>query len=188
MSTISKEELDDILRKHKAWLNDEDGGVRANLCGANLWDANLEDANLWGANLCGANLRGANLEDANLRGANLEDANLCGANLRGANLCGANLCGANLWGANLRGANLWGIKGNRVTIKSLQIEQYDIAYTSDRLQIGCKNHAIEDWWEFDDRKILEMDGRQALEWWKKWKPVIQQIIELSPAESTGNEE
>lgn len=33
--------LDAILRKHKMWLNDEIGGERANLCGANLRNANL---------------------------------------------------------------------------------------------------------------------------------------------------
>ena len=110
-----------ILEKHAKWARGEDGGERADLCGANLCDANLYGANLRGANLRGANLRGANLCDANLRGANLCDADLrcadlcdadlCNANLRGAdlrcaNLRGANLCGANLCGADLCNANL----------------------------------------------------------------------------------
>ena len=68
-----------ILEKHAKWIRGEDGGERADLCGADLCYANL-----YGANLRGANLRGANLYDANLRGANLCDADLCGANLRGA--------------------------------------------------------------------------------------------------------
>ena len=87
-----KEQLDEILEKHKKWLNDEPGGERANLFGADLFRANL----------FGANLRGADLRGADLRGANLREADLCGANLRGAHLQGANL-----WGAGLRGANLW---------------------------------------------------------------------------------
>ena len=73
-----------ILEKHAKWIRGEDGGERADLCGADLCYANLYGANLRGANLRGANLRGANLYDANLRGANLCDADLCGANLRGA--------------------------------------------------------------------------------------------------------
>ena len=97
-----------ILEKHAKWARGEDGGERADLCGANLCDANLNGANLRGANLRGANLRGANLCDANLRGANLCDADLCDANLYGANLYGANLRGANLRGANLCDANLRG--------------------------------------------------------------------------------
>ena len=122
---MDNEKLKEILERHRKWLNDEDGGERADLRGANLYGAilrgadlhgaNLRGANLYGAILRGANLRGANLYEANLRGANLYEANLRGANLRGANLYeanlrGANLRGADLCGANLRGANLCGAK------------------------------------------------------------------------------
>ena len=71
---MTKEKLKEIISRHAAWLREEDDGVRANLC----------DADLRGANLCGADLRYANLRYANLR-----DANLCGADLSGANLYGA---------------------------------------------------------------------------------------------------
>lgn len=90
-----------ILEKHAKWARGEDGGERADLCGANLCCANLSDADLRGADLCGADLRGANLSGGNLRNANLCCANLCCANLRGADLCGANLSGADLRDANL---------------------------------------------------------------------------------------
>jgi len=60
----STDELKEICLKHIKWNNDEEGGERANLRGADLCDANLLDANLLGANLCEANLRGANLRDA----------------------------------------------------------------------------------------------------------------------------
>ena len=93
---MKEAQLNEILEKHKKWLNDEPGGERAN----------LREADLWGANLRGANLREASLRGANLRGANLRGANLRGANIRGASLRGANLRGADLWGANLREAYL----------------------------------------------------------------------------------
>ena len=53
---ITKEELEQFLRKHKLWLDDDPEGKQAN----------LSEANLRGANLSGANLRGANLSEANL--------------------------------------------------------------------------------------------------------------------------
>ena len=81
---MKKEELEEVLRLHKMWLNEEEGGKKANLIGADLRGANLRGADLRGANLIGADLRGANLIGANLRGANLIGANLIGANLRGA--------------------------------------------------------------------------------------------------------
>lgn len=117
---MTREELQEILDKHKKWLNDEDGGGKAdlryaNLEGADLRGANLEDADLRGANLRGADLEGAdlrraNLEDANLRGADLTDADLTDADLRYANLRGANLTDANLRYADLRYADLRGAK------------------------------------------------------------------------------
>ena len=36
MKSITLEELNEILENHRKWLNDEEGGVRANLDGANL--------------------------------------------------------------------------------------------------------------------------------------------------------
>ena len=86
---MDNEKLKEILERHRKWLNDEDGGERANLCGAYLCGAYLCGADLCGAYLCGADLRGANLRGANLRGADLRGANLRGADLRGADLRGA---------------------------------------------------------------------------------------------------
>ena len=83
--------LEETLRLHEMWLNDIEGGTRANLRGVNLYGANLRGVNLYGANLEGVNLYGANLEGVNLYGVNLEGAILRGAILRGANLRGANL-------------------------------------------------------------------------------------------------
>jgi hypothetical protein len=105
--TITKEELDNILRKHKAWVeSNEKEGTRANLSGANLSGASLGRADLSRANLNGANLRDANLSRANLNGAYLNGADLRDANLSRANLSGADLIGTDLSRANLNGADL----------------------------------------------------------------------------------
>ena len=56
---MTKEELNEIIKKHEKWLKREKGGERAN----------LRDADLYGADLYGANLRGANLYGADLYGA-----------------------------------------------------------------------------------------------------------------------
>ena len=39
---MNQEELAVVLDKHKKWLNDQDGGERANLCDADLCSANLD--------------------------------------------------------------------------------------------------------------------------------------------------
>ena len=113
---MRQEELQIILEKHKKWLNNEEGGERADLIGADLRFADLRGAiltcailtyaNLRGADLRGAILTGAILTCADLRGAILSGAILYGADLRGAILSGAILYGADLSGANLSGADL----------------------------------------------------------------------------------
>jgi len=173
--------------------------VRANLDGANLDGAKLDGANLYGASLVRANLEGASLVRANLEGASLvraslvrasldgaslDGANLVRANLYGASLDGANLDGANLYGASLVRANLEGANGINDYIKCIQIETYPITYTSDVLQIGCERHLISEWAEFDSARIVQMDGKPALIFWKKYKDWIFQTIDLSPAKPT----
>ena len=119
---ISEEELAEMLREHKKWLDSNgEKGKRAdlsytdlrktNLSAANLFKVYLFRADLSRANLSGANLLGIDLHRANLFKANLSRANLSGANLPGVNLSGADLSGAdlfrtNLFRANLSGANL----------------------------------------------------------------------------------
>jgi len=93
----------------------------------------------------------------------------------------ANLTDANLMDANLTDANLAGVAGNMRQIKSLFLETYPVAYTSEYLQIGCERHTIMEWWEFDDDRIEEMDGEEALIFWAKYRDFICEAIELSPA-------
>ena len=95
------DELEAIIVKHQAWLNDDDDGERANLSNADLRYANLRYANLSSANLSNADLSYANLSSADLRCANLSSADLSSANLRYADLRYANLSNANLSSANL---------------------------------------------------------------------------------------
>nr|DAR29691.1 MAG TPA: pentapeptide repeat protein [Caudoviricetes sp.] len=108
---MNKKELQKILAAHKKWLNDKDGGVRADLHnadlrGANLRDANLSNADLHNADLRGANLRYANLSNADLSNADLRGADLSNADLRSSGLSHADLSYANLSYADLRNANL----------------------------------------------------------------------------------
>ena len=127
--------------------------------------AYLGDAYLGGANLRDANLGGANLGGANLRGAYLGDAYLGGAYLGGANLRGANLGGAYL--------------GDDIKIQEQPIQvgtpRYDVIVFDNHMKIGCEFHSLSDWWGFDDKRILQMDGKVALEFWRKWKAPLQAI-------------
>ena len=81
---MEQTKLKEILEKHKKWLHDGDGGIRAYLRGADLNCADLSCVNLSGADLSCANLSGADLSCANLSCADLSGADLSCANLSGA--------------------------------------------------------------------------------------------------------
>ena len=143
-------------------------------------------AYLDGADLARANLAGANLARANLAGANLDGANLDGANLAGANLARANLARANLDGANLDGANLDGASyGDGVPLTRTPIFvgglHWPVIIMDEHMKIGCELHLISGWAEFDDRRILQMEGRTALHFWRQWK---EPLLAMAMAKNT----
>ena len=210
MRIYAKEKLSEILDLHKKWLNGDEGGARADLSYTNLRYADLRSADLRYADLRSADLRSADLRSAdlsytnlrytNLRSADLRYTNLRSADLRSADLSYTNLSSANLSSANLRFANLRSADlrsanlrfadlsssdlryavGEMRYVKSLQCEKYYISYTATTLNIGCQSHTILEWQNFDDDAISKMDDG-ALEWWQKWKPILMNIIEASPA-------
>mgnify|MGYP003498614677 CR=1 FL=1 len=101
MKIFTTDELKEIFRKHLLWLEDEDGGERADLSYANLSNANLSNANL----------RYANLRYANLSNANLSNADLSYANLRHADLI--------LVGQDIRGYLFWAFVGDSGSVEIL---------------------------------------------------------------------
>ena len=180
MRIYTQEKLSEILDLHKKWLNDEEGGARADLRYADLRSADLRYADLRYADLRYADLRYADLRYATLRSATLRSANLSSANLFSADLSSSDLSSADLSSADLRSADLSYAAGEMRYVKSLQCEKYYISYTATTLNIGCQSHTILEWQNFDDDAISKMDDG-ALEWWQKWKPILMNIIEASPA-------
>lgn len=93
---MKHEELNSILRLHKAWLNVEEGGKRADLHHASLYHARLQDADLRYANLQGVDLDHGDLRNTILRGTKLKNASLDHADLHYADLHRADMRGANI--------------------------------------------------------------------------------------------
>jgi len=151
--------------------------VDNSLRNADLRYADLSYANLSYTDLSHADLMGADLSYADLNFSNLMGTKLSDADLSHTNLMGTNLSYANLRYAYLMGANLWNTIGNRREIKTIQTETYNINYTKNIIQVGCENHTIKEWFNFSDKEIIKMDGKEALVWWRKWKPILKEIIQ-----------
>jgi hypothetical protein len=122
------------------------------------------------------------LEKAVESRANLSDANLSRANLSGAYLSGANLSDAYLSRAYLSGAK-WadGIVINKVPLQISGLHWF-VTILDTHMQIGCQLHSLADWAAFDDRQITEMDGRDALRFWRENKDAL-----LGMARAAGRE-
>ena len=184
----------------------------ADLSGADLSDAYLSDADLSGADLSGADLSGAYLSGADLSradlsraylsradlsraylsraylsGADLSDAYLSRAYLSRADLSRADLSRADLSDAYLSGADLSRAKWrDGVVINKRPIQIYGLQWTvtilDAHMEIGCQLHSLAEWESFDDRQIAEMDGRDALRFWRENKGAL-----LGMARGAGRE-
>ena len=107
--------------------------------------------------------------------AALEKATQERAYLAGADLARANLAGADLAGAKWR---------DGVVISKPPIQLYGLHWTvtilDAHMQIGCELHSLAEWAAFDDARIVAMDGRDALRFWRDHKDAL-----LSLARSCG---
>lgn len=110
MKRITQEELNEILRLHKMWLGQKDGGKRANLSHADLRFLDLSYSDLSYADLSFSDLRFANLSYANFSYVDLDYTNLSCADLSYVNLSHVDLRSVDLDHANLSCAQ--GLKSN----------------------------------------------------------------------------
>lgn len=166
----------------------------ADLSHADLYCSDMKHAQFKNANLQHTDLSQSDLEyaifaeakcrRADFRYTQLRQSNFRYADLYHADFGDAHLFGSDFRGADIEGARLWSTVGDGVYIKSLQIGDYEIAYTADDMQIGCKNFPISDWWAMTDDQIEQLDGNDALEFWHRNKSVLQMVIEANPAAPT----
>ena len=94
-----------------------------------------------------------------------------------AYLAGAYLAGANLAGANWRD----GITINRVPLQ-LSGLHWMVYILDEHMQIGCELHSLAEWAEFDDARIVAMDGRDALRFWRANKAAL---LAMAAADGRG---
>ena len=52
---------------------------------------------------------------------------------------------------------------------------YRITVTDKHIKIGCQQHLKNEWKAFEDREIIKMDGKKALEFWRMFKPVLESL-------------
>lgn len=176
MKTITEEQLKEILEKHKLWLENKEGGEKADLsyadlAGVDLCNANLKGANLQCSNLNGADLGGADLSNALLYGASFVLSNLKDANMSNADLGCANFSQSNLQSADLSGAKLVGANMEYADLKGTLLENKTISKTT----LGCGKPLF---YFGQDSIQLEKEVFPIKHWIQNHKEVFHQL-ELS---------
>ena len=164
---MKQEELNGIMKRHKAWLEGKFGGERAELGGADLHHARLQDADLQGALLRDAiledsDLQGAILRKSDLRYSDLRQSDLQSAILENSELQGADLRGALLQHSNLRGAGLrhCDLRGADLDYASWPLWCGSLkAYVDDRIAIQLLYHTLS---VVQHSPYVSEDGKKAL--------------------------
>ena len=142
---MKPEELNEILKRHQAWLIGEEGGERADFQGESLPNTDLRHADLQHAILFETELQQAILEKAILYKTDLRFAVLLKSDLRKAFLRETNLRYANLEHADLHGANLYraDMRGTDIDYASWPMWRGSLeAYVDDRIAIQLLYHTL----------------------------------------------
>ena len=95
-----------------------------------------------------------------------------------ADLRGADLSNADLRYANLRGADLRYAIGDGSIIRTIQTGVYIVVIWGPMMSIGCQSHNWSDWMMFNDTSIHDMDGQNAVDFWRIWRPILTAIMEV----------
>ena len=87
---------------------------------------------------------------------------------------------------DLRGANL---SFGKVSKGPLEISgsAYYVTLWEGAIQIGCEFHLTKEWNKYTDKEIIKMDGKDALKWWKVWKPILMNIAKENGMYSINKE-
>jgi len=179
------------------------------ICGSDMTGIVIEDQDLSGRNFSCCNLSGCSFINCNLSGCkfdraiatngyfskcNLDGATFVGANLQftrlescstsGLSLKYCNIHKTDFSGSRLDECDIYGTHGVCDYIKNIQIDTYPVSYTYSRVQFGCENLSIGKIKDIDTKKLLELDGRNALRFWRKNKIIINSIVDEYPAKNS----
>ena len=132
---MTQKEVDEMCKKHEAWLKNREDGARADfhnayLCGINFRGKNLEQANFESADLSSALMQDVNLSRANLKGASLTFARAANAKFNDCKADFACFEEARLIGASFNGASLQSASFNDAIINFVSFAEADLRRAS----------------------------------------------------------
>lgn len=134
---LSKQEIKEIINKHKLWLNSNGvEGVKANFSNTDLSGIDLKNINLSNADFSNSILSHVDFTNSNLSGANLSNADLSDSKLSQAKLSNADLSGTEIVGVDFSGT----------VLTNISINYNDLSYFPQRsLEKYAQTFKVLDW-------------------------------------------
>jgi len=103
---MTREEVIEILKLHEKWLNDEEGGKKADFKDCNLSNLRISEADFTGIDFTGANLSKSDFRCSNFNFAIFTDANFSNSVVRCCTFKHAELIRTNFYGSDMEHTNL----------------------------------------------------------------------------------
>ena len=161
------------------WGGTIEGGT---ILDGTILDGTILGGTIRGGNIWGGTIRGGTILGGNIWGGNIWGGTIDGGNIRGGTILGGTILGGNIWGGNIRGGTIRGgtidggtIRDGTTTSKDpifISGLPYSVTVTDAHILIGCALHTIAEWRAFNDRRILEMDGKDVLDFWRTNRDLI----------------
>lgn len=170
-----------------------EGSILPDECrGLNFTDCNMKSAKL-GTSSC-VIYKNCDLENAVLPNGDHEDVIFRNCNMKSMELNGY-MRDAEFEDCDLEGAtigpeeksmelggklNLWNCSStgkSRKTIQNLSAVggTYSMTVFNDHIQLGCKGFKRSEWENFSDRAIIQLDGKTASVFWRKYKNTVLEL-------------
>lgn len=156
---------------------------------SDLSNLDYTNKNLKNKNLSNRFIINTVFDNANLSGANLERSVFYGCSFKGTNLTNANLKAANFFGANMTGvylgdADIEDTIGNMREIKSALFDTFPITWITEpdgtyMVQFGCQKRPGDKW--KNTSESINRVHPEGYEWFKKYKELMIEMVESSPA-------
>lgn len=143
---MDKIEIDKMIALHQKWLNNEEGGVRADFSTFDLDGYDFRRVTLSQAYFRGCSLNGANFRGADLQGVDFSFSICHGTNFRDANLHKAIFNDTSLYGtifihANLNDAQFYGyVEGNGIDFRYANVTNIHLTHIYTPFWVGATMH------------------------------------------------
>jgi len=186
-------ELDNMIDFHRHWLRDKRFGARADFTDRTLKNLNITYKDLTGAIFKDSKIHSCDFSNANLTDVIASQAYFHDVNFTNATFKNAYLRKAKFTLSTFSNTDLWNVSGDGVYIISLQLGRKNVCYTSEILQVNCKQLDIKKIWRMSDDEVInktweysEDELKEMAQWWVKWRCHIYQIVNLNPAEPVNS--